>query len=73
VGKTPVPLTIIVDSTLEPHPSLDLLVEKGHTVRFEPIEADIVLSPKAHFWHPTFWVTKYLEAALKAARARRKA
>ena len=73
MGKTPLPLVILVDSALGNHPQLILLEEKGHTIRYEKIDADIVLSPKAHYWHETFWQTKYLEAALKAARARRKA
>lgn len=73
MGKTPVPLVILVDAALAPLPPvIDELAAKGHTIRVEPIDADLVLSPKAHYWHETFWLTKYLDAALKAARARRK-
>lgn len=66
------PLTILVDESLR-HPSLDALATKGHHIVYGVPAADLILSKTAHWWHPALWEKPtYLEAALKAARRRRK-
>ena len=71
-GKTPVPLTILVDGDWLEHPAITALLEKGHTVHECP-KRDILLSRTAHYWDDTMFAKPaYLETALKVARARKK-
>ena len=69
MGKTPVPLTILVSPEWLTHEKIAELAAKGHTIGEAPV-ADLILSSSAHWWQETMW--KYLPAALKRARARKK-
>lgn len=69
MGRTPTPLTILVAPEWLTHEKIAELAAKGHTIAEAPT-ADLILSPNAHWWHDTMW--KFLPAALKRARARKK-
>ena len=72
MGKTPVPLTILVDRDWLQHPTILALVEKGHTVHECPVR-ELILSRAAHYWDDTMFAKPaYLDTALKVARARKK-
>lgn len=68
MGKTPKPLTILVDSQWVNHPAVLALVAQGHTVAPLLEKADLILSPTAHYWREEMFETTYLIAAMKAAR-----
>lgn len=80
MGRTPVPLLIVVDDDWAEHPKVVELREKGHTiVRMSDFQRgdlrdaarpDMVLARIAWAWNDEVW--KYLDTALKAARARKK-
>lgn len=76
MGRTPLPLTILVASEWIDQPAIRALVHKGHRVRaLGPDEqADLILAPNAHAWHEG-WFDKpaLLELALRRARERRRA
>lgn len=66
-------LTIYVEPSWTSHPALHALAEKGHTIKMlELPDADLILSPTAHYWDETMWDTKLLDAAIKAARRAKK-
>ena len=69
MGKTPVPLTILVAPEWLTHEKIVELAAKGHTIGEAPV-ADLILSPSAHWWSDAMW--KFLPTALKRARARKK-
>ena len=69
VGKTPLPLTILVAQEWLTHEKIQALADQGHTIHVAP-EADLILSPAAHWWKEDMW--PWLPVALKAARARKK-
>lgn len=70
MGQTPVPLTILVAPEWLTHEKIAELEAKGHMIGEAPV-ADLILAPSAHWWSADMW--KYLPAALKRARARKKA
>jgi hypothetical protein len=80
VGKTPVPLLVVVDDEFVEHPKIFELERKGHTVasmselrRGDLHNAqgpDLILSRAAWNWDDEMW--RYLEVTLKAARQRKK-
>jgi hypothetical protein len=75
MGRTPTPLVIYVHEPWLDHEALAALRGKGHDVRALALHPgpDLILHPHAHYWHNALWAkAAYLEAALKAARARRK-
>ena len=69
MGRTPLPLTILVALEWLTHEKVQALAEQGHTIQVAPV-ADLILSPTAHWWNGTMW--PFLQVALKAARARKK-
>ena len=76
MGRTPVPLTIF--APVEWHGQLKELSDKGHLVLplwLDPAP-DLILHPRAHWWDEAWFEGSFgrarLEAALRAARARRK-
>jgi hypothetical protein len=81
VGKTSQRLTIWVWAPWAHHPQVEALREKGHTIVVfaehpevgGPPNPDLLLHPVAHYWHEAMFGEPYLEAALKAARKRKKA
>ena len=75
MGRTPLPLRILVHPTWVSHPSLAALADQGHTIEaFDATEADLLLHPQAHRWTDEFWdEPAYLAAALKRARMAKRA
>ena len=74
MGRTPIPLTILVEGAWLSTPQILALTEKGHTtLPFTPGAVDLILHSRAHWWaDEMFSKPIYLEAALKAARKRRR-
>lgn len=68
MGKTPKPLTILVAQQWLAHEQVQKLAEQGHEIQAAP-EADLILSPAAHWWADDMW--KFLAVALRAARKRK--
>ena len=69
MGKTPLPLTILVAQEWLTHPQVQTLADQGHRIQAAPV-ADLILTPGAWNWTEDMW--PYLDVALKAARARKK-
>ena len=83
MGKTPVPLTILIDGEWKARGEFLALTDKGHVlvassdppnyVFTDLNQVDLVLSRKAHYWDDTMFAKPaYLDTALKVARARKK-
>ena len=74
MGKTPLPLRLLVYAPWVEHPTMVALAGQGHII--VPFEAtvdgamaDLILHPAAHRWTDEFWAERsYLTAALKRAR-----
>ena len=72
MGKTPMPLRIMVDETMLGLPEITKLREQGHEIISIPFTVngapcDMILHPNAWNMHANFM--DYLAVALKAARA----
>ena len=73
MGKTSQPLTWAVPPADLARPEILALAEQGHTILPLTVEADIILSEHAHYWHPAMYARpSLLETVKKSARARRK-
>ena len=73
MGKTSKPLTIYVTQELIHAPELQALADKGHRIVLLELsqdpEPDLILSGRA--WRMTPLLLKYVEVAVRAARAQR--
>jgi len=71
MSRTPKPLTILVTQELIHTPEIQALADKGHRVMLlelcEDPAPDIILSSRA--WRMTPTLLKYVEVAVKSARA----
>ena len=68
MGKTPLPLTILVHSSLWGAPEVRALEEKGHLLASLPLladSADLILGPNCYRIVPE--LTKYIDLAVKDA------
>lgn len=70
MGKTSLPLTLVVDPEFAHYPAIENLRAQGHEVSLLAGPVDIVLSRAAFAWGPDMW--PYLDQVLKAARKRRR-
>lgn len=73
MGRTPKPLTLLVTEDLIHTPEIQDLADKGHRIMLlelcsDPVP-DIILSPLS--WRMTPELLKYLDVAVKAARAQK--
>lgn len=66
-GKTNQPLHIMVDMDMLDEPEMQTLLQQGHVVYGVSADYDIILSRKA--WR---YDSKYVDLAIKAARAAKK-
>ena len=75
MGKTPIPLKIMVHPDLWDTPEVQALVDKGHIVLspaydagpyMPPWDADLVIGPNC--WRIVPGLVKYLDLAVKSAR-----
>jgi len=74
MGRTPKPLTIWVDARMGEWPEIEALRAQGHTLRliangWETVDVDLILGPTC--WLMDEQHLKYLDLAIKSARARR--
>ena len=70
MGRSPKPLTIIIESPLNEWPEIQALAEQGHTIIHRTQDSvDVILGPHAHFMDEQH--RKYLDLALAEARRRR--
>ncbi len=67
MGRASKLLRIAVDPALLHSPEVRALREKGHLIEELDTEADLILHPKAWRMEPA--LMKYIDAAVKAARA----
>ena len=78
MGKTSQPLKIGCFDDWLLHPEMVALRAMGHEVRnldsINQFDVDLILHPSAHYWcEELFSKPSYLEAALKRARAKKRA
>ena len=71
MGKTQVPLTILVPFDWMDRAEVVELREKGHTILQSPA-ADLILAPNAHYMTMEMMDSNLLGVALKRARSSKK-
>lgn len=70
MGRTPKPLTMVVDRRIADWPEIIKLQEQGHTIIvWDYIDIDMVLGPLSHRMDES--IRKWLPEAIKAIRLRR--